>query len=59
VGKIIAINLTGPMRLMKAVAPVTKAQGQGRIVNIASVAGVGPTGSSIGLCGVEGGPSST
>jgi hypothetical protein len=47
VGKIIAINLTGPMRLMKAVAPVTKAQGQGRIVNIASVAGVGPTGSSI------------
>jgi 3-oxoacyl-[acyl-carrier protein] reductase len=45
--KIIAINLTGPMRLMKAVAPVMKAQGQGRIVNISSVAGLGPTGSSI------------
>src|SRR6266403_3863399 len=45
--KIIAINLTGPMRLMKAVAPVMKAQGRGRIVNISSVAGVGPTGSSI------------
>src|SRR6186713_1061566 len=45
--KIIAINLTGPMRLMKAVAPVMKAQGQGRIVNISSVSGVGPTGSSI------------
>jgi 3-oxoacyl-[acyl-carrier protein] reductase len=45
--KIIAVNLTGPMRLIKAVAPVMKAQGQGRIVNIASVAGVGPTGSSI------------
>ena len=45
--KIIAINLTGPMRLTKAVAPVMQAQGQGRIVNIASVAGVGPTGSSI------------
>jgi 3-oxoacyl-[acyl-carrier protein] reductase len=45
--KIIAVNLTGPMRLMKAVAPVMKAQGQGRIVNISSVAGVGPTGSSI------------
>ncbi|MBO0738693.1 MAG: SDR family oxidoreductase [Alphaproteobacteria bacterium] len=45
--KIIAINLTGPMRLMKAVAPVMKAQGRGRIVNIASVSGVGPTGSSI------------
>jgi 3-oxoacyl-[acyl-carrier protein] reductase len=46
--KIIAINLTGPMRLMKAVAPVMKAQGRGRMVNISSVAGVGPTGSSIG-----------
>jgi 3-oxoacyl-[acyl-carrier protein] reductase len=45
--KIIAVNLTGPMRLIKQVAPVMKAQGRGRIVNIASVSGVGPTGSSI------------
>jgi 3-oxoacyl-[acyl-carrier protein] reductase len=45
--KIIAVNLTGPLRLIKAVAPVMKAQGRGRIVNISSVAGVGPTGSSI------------
>src|SRR6516162_1909004 len=45
--KIIAINLTGPMRLMKAVGPVMKAQGRGRIVNISSVSGLGPTGSSI------------
>jgi 3-oxoacyl-[acyl-carrier protein] reductase len=45
--KIMAVNLTGPMRLIKAVSPVMKAQGRGRIVNIASVAGVGPTGSSI------------
>ncbi len=45
--RIIAVNLTGPMRLIKAVAPVMKAQGRGRIVNIASVAGLGPTGSSI------------
>jgi len=45
--KIIAVNLTGPMRLIKAVAPVMKAQQQGRIVNISSVAGIGPTGSSI------------
>ena len=45
--KIIAVNLTGPMRMIKAVAPIMQAQGQGRIVNIASVAGVGPTGSSI------------
>ena len=45
--KVMAVNLTGPMRLSKAVAPVMKAQGQGRIVNIASVAGLSPTGSSI------------
>ena len=45
--KIMAVNLTGPMRLTKAVAPVMKAQGRGRIVNIASVAGLAPTGSSI------------
>jgi 3-oxoacyl-[acyl-carrier protein] reductase len=45
--KIIAVNLTGPMRLIKAAAPVMKAQGRGRIVNISSVSGIGPTGSSI------------
>jgi 3-oxoacyl-[acyl-carrier protein] reductase len=45
--KIMAVNLTGPMQLTKAVAPVMKAQGRGRIVNIASVAGLSPTGSSI------------
>jgi 3-oxoacyl-[acyl-carrier protein] reductase len=45
--KIMDVNLTGPMRLMKAVAPIMKAQGRGRIVNIASIAGLGPSGSSI------------
>jgi 3-oxoacyl-[acyl-carrier protein] reductase len=45
--KIIAVNLTGPMHLTKAVAPIMQAQGQGRIVNISSVAGLGPQGSSI------------
>ncbi|HEX3885745.1 MAG TPA: SDR family oxidoreductase [Stellaceae bacterium] len=44
---ILAVNLTGPFRLTKAVGPVMKAQGSGRVINIASVAGVGPTGSSI------------
>ena len=45
--KIMAVNLTGPMRLIKAVAPFMKAQGRGRVVNISSVAGLGPSGSSI------------
>ena len=45
--KIMAVNLTGPMRLIKAAAPAMRAQGSGRIVNIASVAGLGPSGSSI------------
>lgn len=45
--KILDINLTGPMRLIKAVAPIMQRQGQGRIVNISSVAGLGPQGSSI------------
>jgi 3-oxoacyl-[acyl-carrier protein] reductase len=45
--KIMAVNLTGPTRLIQAVAPVMGAQGRGRIVNIASVAGLAPTGSSI------------
>jgi len=45
--RIMAVNLTGPMRLSKAAAPLLKAGGRGRIVNIASVAGLSPTGSSI------------
>src|SRR5438874_5226772 len=45
--KILDVNLTGPMRLTKAAAPIMKAQGRGRIINIASVAGLSPTGSSI------------
>jgi 3-oxoacyl-[acyl-carrier protein] reductase len=42
-----AVNLTGPMRLTKAVAPADEGPGRGRMVNIASVAGLTPTGSSI------------
>ncbi len=45
--KILTTNLDGPFHCIKAVAPIMKAQQQGRIINIASVAGLGPTGSSI------------
>lgn len=45
--KILSVNLTGPMLCIKAIAPVMKRQGGGRIVNISSIAGLGPTGSSI------------
>jgi 3-oxoacyl-[acyl-carrier protein] reductase len=45
--KIIDVNLTGPMHTIKAVAPIMKRQGQGRIVNISSIAGLMPGGSSI------------
>jgi 3-oxoacyl-[acyl-carrier protein] reductase len=45
--KILHINLTGPMLCSKAVAPIMQQQGQGRIVNIASIAGLMPSGSSI------------
>jgi 3-oxoacyl-[acyl-carrier protein] reductase len=45
--KILDVNLTGPFHCIKAVAPVMQKQGRGRIVNIASIAGLGPTGSSI------------
>lgn len=45
--KILDVNLTGPMHCIKAVAPIMKKQARGRIVNISSVAGLGPTGSSI------------
>ena len=45
--KIMAVNLTGPMLCIKAVAPAMQRTGGGRIVNIASVAGLSPSGSSI------------
>jgi len=45
--KILAVNLTGPMLCIKAVAPAMRRAGGGRIVNISSVAGLAPSGSSI------------
>lgn len=44
---ILTTNLTGPFRCTKAVAPIMRRQEQGRIINIASVAGLNPGGSSI------------
>ena len=45
--KILAVNLTGPMLCIKAAAPAMQRSGGGRIVHIASVAGLAPSGSSI------------
>ena len=44
---ILTTNLTGAFNCIKAVAPLMKAQGQGRIINISSGAGIVPRGSSI------------
>ncbi len=44
---IMTTNLTGAFNCIKAVAPLMKAQGQGRIINITSGAGIVPRGSSI------------
>jgi 3-oxoacyl-[acyl-carrier protein] reductase len=40
-------NLTSPLMCVKAVAPIMKRQARGRIVNIGSIAGLAPLGSSI------------
>ncbi len=44
---ILLSNLTSPFMCIKAVAPIMQKQHKGRIVNIASVAGLAPRGSSI------------
>jgi 3-oxoacyl-[acyl-carrier protein] reductase len=40
-------NLTSPFLCVKAVAPIMRKQKRGRIVNVASIAGLAPLGSSI------------
>jgi 3-oxoacyl-[acyl-carrier protein] reductase len=45
--RILRTNTTGPLLCVKAVAPVMQRQGRGRIVNVGSVAGLQPMGSSI------------
>jgi len=46
--RLFATNLRGPYLICRAAAPFLKASGTGRIVNVASVAGLNPGGSSIG-----------
>jgi len=48
--RILATNLTGPWLCAKAVAPVMQRQQRGRIVSVASIAGLRPSGSSIAYC---------
>jgi 3-oxoacyl-[acyl-carrier protein] reductase len=45
--KILLANLTSPLMCVKAVAGIMQKQGRGRIVNIGSIAGLAPLGSSI------------
>jgi 3-oxoacyl-[acyl-carrier protein] reductase len=44
---ILNANTTGPFLCCREIAPIMKRQGRGRIINISSVAGLTPTGSSI------------
>ncbi len=44
---ILLANLTSPLMCVKAVAPIMKQQKRGRIVNVTSIAGLAPLGSSI------------
>ncbi len=45
--RILSTNLSGPFVCAQAVAPIMQRQGGGRIVNVSSIAGFSPTGSSI------------
>ncbi|MBW3630590.1 MAG: SDR family NAD(P)-dependent oxidoreductase, partial [Gemmatimonadetes bacterium] len=46
-GELLSRNLTSPFMLVRTLAPLLRRRGQGRIVNISSIAGFAPTGSSI------------
>jgi 3-oxoacyl-[acyl-carrier protein] reductase len=53
--RIFAVNLKGLFFCCRAVAPIMKKQGSGRIINIASVAGITGNGSSIAYCASKAG----
>jgi 3-oxoacyl-[acyl-carrier protein] reductase len=44
---LVRTNLTGPWLVSKAVAPIMKRGGRGRIINVVSTAGFSPSGSSV------------
>jgi 3-oxoacyl-[acyl-carrier protein] reductase len=48
--RLYAVNVKGTFFCCRAVVPAMKKQGQGRIINLASVAGLSPQGSSIAYC---------
>ena len=53
--EILAVNLKGPFFVCRAAIPLMKAGGGGAIVNVASVAGLGGSGSSIAYAASKGG----
>jgi 3-oxoacyl-[acyl-carrier protein] reductase len=48
--EILAVDLKGPWLCSKTVAPVMQRQQRGRIISVASIAGIRPSGSSIAYC---------
>lgn len=53
--RILAVNLKGPFFVSRAAIPLMRASGGGSIVNVASVAGVAGSGSSIAYAASKGG----
>jgi 3-oxoacyl-[acyl-carrier protein] reductase len=53
--RILAVNLKGPFFVSRAAIPLMRAGGGGAIVNVASVAGVAGSGSSIAYAASKGG----
>jgi 3-oxoacyl-[acyl-carrier protein] reductase len=53
--QILGVNLKGPFQCSRAARPHLDASGQGAIVNVASIAGIAGTGSSIPYCASKAG----